>query len=375
MKKIIFFMLFAAVMFVSLAVNDAFAEKASDITRLIDDIQVGEAVYYEGLTIIPVYSARSQKGISFITLEEAFNKKYLEVTEMQGGRVPQVKVTNNSDKYIYLMGGEILTGCKQDRIVGRDVLIGSKSRDILVTVYCVEHGRWTNQSGSFYSKGNLGTFEQRGAAQCEANYSSEKQQSIWDGISRLNRKMKVSSETSAYQAAYDNADVKKRISSYERKMSAVPLMNKDTLGVVIGIGERIVSVDIFADSDTFKALWPKLLKSSALAAINCESRGTLTQDEAARFLRNLHDKDYAQKSGVDEGIEFSVVDNQLNVNALVFGNTVIHIAAFPQGMDGSSYGNDDFTEENGKGFTSPIIMNKYKPNEVWVYKLVNANYQ
>lgn len=41
----------------------------------------------------------------------------------------------------------------------------------------------------------------------------------------------------------------------------------------------------------------------------------------------------------------------------------------------SSYGNDDFTEENGKGFTSPIIMNKYKPNEVWVYKLVNANYQ
>ncbi|MFH0790386.1 MAG: DUF6569 family protein [Candidatus Omnitrophota bacterium] len=105
MKKIIFFVLFMAVMFIFPGLNDTFAEKASDVSRLIEDIQVGDAVYYEGLTIIPVYSSGNQKGFSFITLEEAFNKKYLEVTEMQGGRVPQVKVTNNSDKYIYLMGG------------------------------------------------------------------------------------------------------------------------------------------------------------------------------------------------------------------------------------------------------------------------------
>lgn len=344
MKKTIFLILFMAVIFIFPGLNDTFAGTASDVSRLIEAIQVGEAVYYEGLTIIPVYSTRNQQGFSFITLEEAFNKKYLEVSEVQGGRVPQVKVSNNSDRYIYLMGGEILTGCKQDRIVGRDVLIGPKSRDILVTVYCVEHGRWTEQSRNFYSKGNLGTFEQRMAAQCEPEYSSEKQQSIWDGISRLNRKMKVNSQTGAYQAAYDNVQVKERISSYERKMNALPLMNQDTIGVLIGIGGKIVSVDIFADSQTFKRLWPKLLKSSALAAINDESKGSLTQEDAAKFLRNLHDKVYAQKSGVDQGIEFSAVDSEVNVNALVFGNTVIHIAAFPQGMNGADY-NDDIQNQ------------------------------
>lgn len=341
MKKQIFFSLCVALLSIVFSLGPASAEKVSDVTGLIANLQVGEAIHYEGLTIIPVYSTYIPKWLQFITLEEALKNNYLEVTETGSGSVPQVKVSNHSDTYIYLMGGEILTGCKQDRIVGRDVLIGPKSRNISVTVYCVEHGRWTSQSRSFYSKGNLGTFQQRASAQYEPYYAQSVQSGIWGGITKLNRKMQVATGSDAYQAVYEDRGVQRRIASYEKEMGNIPQMKHDTIGVVIGIGGKIVSVDIFCDPATFKKLWPKLLKSAALSAVDAQAQGELTPEGAARFLRHICDIDYTQRPGIDEGVEFSAVKGQSNVNALVFAHTVIHIAAFPQDDRRSAYQYDE----------------------------------
>jgi hypothetical protein len=44
----------------------------------------------------------------------------------------------------------------------------------------------------------------------------------------------------------------------------------------------------------------------------------------------VHDKPYARKAAVDLGFELSAVDREVNVNALVNGEAVIHIAGFPE---------------------------------------------
>jgi len=302
------------------------AAYASEVEGLIESLEVGEAVYYENLTIIPIYSTRIKDKTRYTTLDEALSNNYLEITELSGGNVPQVRLTNRSGKYIYLMGGEILTGCKQDRIVGRDVLIKPHSKNIVVPVYCVEQGRWSYESDKFYSKGNLGTHDLRYEAQSAVGAS---QGNIWGRIRSRASRVGVNSNTNAYQDIYETTTVKDKIVCFEREFQGVPQLDRDTIGVVVGVGSRIVSVDIFANHYLFEKLWPKLLKSCALSALSSSTHGSISQDDAAQFLRILHDKHYIRKSAIDLGFELSVVDDEVNVNALVYRKAVVHLAGFP----------------------------------------------
>lgn len=322
----------------------SYAQSGQDDTRkLIGKLEVGEAVYYENLTILPVYYIKPEAVSGYPTLDEALENNWLEITEVQGGRVPEVKITNRSDRYIFLLGGEILTGCKQDRIVGKDVLLGPKAKDVLVPVYCVEQGRWTHNSPQFYSKSNLGTYYLRSQAQMQLRSS---QSNIWEHVSKSNRKMGVASRTNAYQELYDSPVVQRKIESYEKKMRDLPHMHKDTIGIVVGLGGKIVSADIFTSPAMFNKLWPKLLKSLAAAAISNDTKGSLGAEDAAEFLRKLYNKDFAKRSAVSEGVELYAVDDEINGNAIVFANEIIHLAVFTQDKD--SHGIDDYQQQSGQ---------------------------
>ena len=229
-------MLFAFMVGFGVIVNGLYAQSENVIRSLIESLQAGEPVYYENLTIIPVYATEVKDSTYYTTLDTALKNDFLTITEMEGGQVPEVKLTNNSDKYIYIMGGEILTGCKQDRIIGRDVLIGPSRKNIAVPVYCVEQGRWTYQSDNFYSKENLGLPKLRAEAQ---RAESSAQSAIWGHISDLNRKMGISTDSGAYQAAYEKEDVKEKISAIERQLKDILQMYEDTVGVVVGVGTAV----------------------------------------------------------------------------------------------------------------------------------------
>ena len=134
------------------------------VPALIHSLEVGRPVAYRSLTIVPIYRVDRTKSRNFVFLEEAVKNGWIEIAEIEGGRVPQVKISNLSSRTIFLLGGEILTGAKQDRILASDVLLAPGTRNLVAPVYCVEHGRWTAMPSSFTTKGNLGTFELRAKA-------------------------------------------------------------------------------------------------------------------------------------------------------------------------------------------------------------------
>jgi hypothetical protein len=117
-------------------------------------LELGKAVSHGGLTIIPVYLERVLDRTGYATLEDALKNGWITITEVEGGRVPQVKISNLSKHLVFLMGGEILTGCRQDRILAGDVLLAPGTKDLLAPVYCVEQGRWSPYPN--LSKQNLG---------------------------------------------------------------------------------------------------------------------------------------------------------------------------------------------------------------------------
>ncbi len=317
----------AAAGILALACDEADAKAGKEVRDFIETLQVGEPVHYENLTIIPVYTSRIRDHSRYTTLDEALEKGWLEIAEVGSGNVPQVSMTNRSGRQIFIMGGEILTGCRQDRLVGRDVLLRPYAANVIVPVYCVEQGRWSYESETFYSKKNLGTAALRAEGQKASDVSQTR---IWDRVSSMCDRVGAASGSSRFQEAYETNEVKREIAIYENKMKRIPSLYPDAIGVVIGVGGHITSVDLFANPHVFKHLWPKLLKSTALAAA-CRSRcGSIDQDDAARFLRRIHGKHYVMKPAIDLGTEHSAVDREVNVNALVYRNAVIHLAGFPE---------------------------------------------
>ncbi len=298
--------LVTAVSVLGLACSEVDAKAGKEIEELIEALEVGEPIYYENLTIIPVYSTCIQDHRHYSTLDEALDCGWLEISEVDGGSVPKVKVTNRSGNYIFIMGGEILTGCRQDRIVGRGVLLRPRARNVIIPVYCVEQGRWTYESETFHSKRNLGTCRLRAEGQKAAPSA---QMDIWDRVSTINESMGLSSGTSRFQEAYESDETRRRISRVEKHMERIPNLYPDAIGAVIGVGGRISSVDIFANPDLFKRLWPKLVRSSALAAFCDSGRGSITQPDAIRFLREFHDRHYVRRSAIDQGFELYAVDS------------------------------------------------------------------
>ena len=303
------------------------AGKSGPIMTLVKLLEVGRPVAYEALTIVPIYRADNPRPGDFVMLDEAVKNGWIEIGELEGGRVPQVRISNLSKRTIYIMGGEILTGARQDRLLATDLLLAPGTRNLVAPVYCVEHGRWTAVSPNFTTKNNIGTYDLRAKA---AGKGDSAQAEIWSSVAEQNVRVGVASPTGAYQDAYEAEGNKRKIQAIEEKMSAIPRLMHDTVGVVIALGGRIVSADIFADPALFQKQWPKILRSSALSAIGHQGLGKLDQTVAADFLKKLLDKDYQDKKGLDLGTEYSCLDDDVTVQALALDGAVIHLASFVQ---------------------------------------------
>jgi hypothetical protein len=140
----------------------------------------------------------------------------------------------------------------------------------------------------------------------------------------------VASPTGAYQDAYESPANKKTIAEIEGRMAEIPRLMEDTVGVVIGLGGRIVSADVFEDTSLFRKQWPKILRSAALSALGLKAKGELKPEAAADFLKSFVDKTYQVKKGLDLGMEYSCLDEAVNIQALGLDGVVIHLAAFAQ---------------------------------------------
>ena len=113
-----------------------------------------EPIRHGNLTVFPVVAARSHDTQEFLTLDEGLRSGDVIVTESGsvqplmrrrrviptpgGAQVNQLVLVNNSKRPLILLAGEIVTGGKQDRVIGKDRIIPAESDPIDLGVFCVE---------------------------------------------------------------------------------------------------------------------------------------------------------------------------------------------------------------------------------------------
>lgn len=305
------------------------AGTGNEVPSYLKVLELGEAIYYRNLTIIPIYAKETRDKTDYITLDRAVKENYIAITEMNGGNVPKVKIRNNSEYYVYLMCGEILTGCKQNRLVGEDVLLRPNGKEIIIPVYCVEQGRWSSVSGEFLTEHSAAEPGLR-----EMAYQKKSQSDIWKGVAKSLDAMKVESRTASYQDLYRSKEYEERSRDYLQRLENIPEFTKDSVGVAVGVGNEIIAIDIFCNNNVFSNLWPKLLRSYVTNAIYKEGEtANITPRKIKELLRIVNQTDFNYQNGLDLGETIKAKTKEFTCGGLLYRGNVIHLSVLPSNED------------------------------------------
>ena len=262
------------------------------------------------LSIFPVVGGPEYATAHLLTLDEGLRSGSVIVTEAgslqglvrpgtpiprhSGAEVNRLVLVNNSDRPLLLLAGEIVTGGKQDRVIGVDRIVPPKSDPVDLSVFCVEPGRWVASSDHFgVMKSQMAQPSVRIPAMAERN-----QQRVWDQVASAIGGMAVAAPsagppmhaTTSYAKAMETPEVQERVGSIAADYDGLlrELRKVGAKGVVVAINGRITWADVFASTDLLEKYWQKLIRSYVADSLtNARSGGQADQKSAQWFLDQL----------------------------------------------------------------------------------------
>jgi hypothetical protein len=240
------------------------AASAADAFDLEPGTRVLAPVRFRQLAVLPVVASASLDGdAQYLTLADGLAHKAVRVSEAgDGGDVNRVTVANRSDRPLLLLGGEIILGGQQDRILGKDTVVPAHER-MSLEVFCVEHGRWSGRR-EFTRTGGL----VEGRTRLRAKFRSNQAQ-VWAEVAQKTRALGAQSSTGSYGRLAVGAAGERAVAPYREAVGAaldkLPEA-KQMVGLIAAVNGRVSSVDLFANPRLFAAYRERLLDSIYLTA-------------------------------------------------------------------------------------------------------------
>jgi hypothetical protein len=300
-------------------------------TRLLAGITAKSPSGYKNLTLFPLVGHVSTYS-SYTLLDEAIRSGQVKVQEKDGGQVNTVRVKNTGKTYVFGIAGEIVSGAKQDRMLEDDVLLPPGSGWLDVPVYCTEHGRWAGSSMSFGTKGYVASGQVRERAAKTAS-----QQEVWAAVDAAHEGLGVTTPSRAFAEVYEDKGAQEQAKPYIDELDRLPDLCPGALGVVVAVGNRIICVDVFGSPALFRKMWPKLLRSYVIDAMQSRPAGRVGQKRVQQFIRDAARAMVADQPTVGAGRLQRLSAGNASGSALVFKNVVVHLDLFP----GPSFETDD----------------------------------
>src|SRR5713226_9124028 len=276
------------------------------------------------LTVFPVVASKSHDTAEFLTLDEGLRSGDVVVAEagqarglirnrpgeppmmhpIRDAEVNRLVLVNNSKRPLLLLAGEIVTGGKQDRVIGKDRIVPPESDPVDLSVFCVEPGRWVAANGKVqFSGGGIGGGVFAAPGVRASAMAAKSQQQVWDSVGKSKDAMAMSvpapaaaevNSTTSYARVMDNKEVQEKVKSVaepiQRNYESVirQLRDKNAVGVVVAVNGEIVWADIFASTQLLQKYWPKLARSYATEAVVTRAKGgEASSKDAQKFLDDL----------------------------------------------------------------------------------------
>jgi hypothetical protein len=302
--------------------------------------KVLDPIGHGSLKVFPVVAPRSYPTGEFLTLDEGLRSGEVVVTEYgnvrglvrrrstpavqgQSAEVNRLVLINNAKRPLLLLAGEIVTGGKQDRVIGKDRIVPAESDPVDLSVFCVEPGRWVATSEHFGTSGAtyggtvggpihgeataaVGTLMAQPSVRAKAMGDKDQNQ-VWAEVRKQQQSMAVEvagvaspagaeeiRSTSSYARVMENKDVKEQVDKIAApiqqnyKSLIKQLRDRKAVGVVVAVNGHIIWADVFASTELLERYWPKLLRSYASEAVVTRAKGgEVSSAQAEAFLADM----------------------------------------------------------------------------------------
>lgn len=281
----------------------------------------GQPIRYHNLTIVPVATQQQGPFQNYTLLEQGLKAGTLSVREVKGNsdaaQVNAVEVRNSGKLPVYLLGGEMILGGKQDRIISQDAVIDTKRSWVKVAVFCVEQGRWRGRNMRFRSGTALAHARLRRAAM------SDSQGDVWAEVARKNLKHGTQSSTQTYRRTIQNSKLRSKIAPYRKALLDKLPGEMRLAGLIVAVNGRIRVADLFGNPVLFVKLRDKLLSAYILEALEEQvdpNAPVLSKSKAQKWLHKARGakKRLRKKAGraqiyrneTDESVGSETVDSK-----------------------------------------------------------------
>lgn len=236
---------------------------------------------HKNLSVFLIHGKDAVKGQNFLTLQEALQQK--KVVILETGNVNQLKIQNLGDAPVFIQGGDIIKGGRQDRTLQKDMILPPKSGILPIDVFCVEHGRWSGRGGESATHFSGST---NGLVSKDLKYAAKvkgDQGDVWSQVGALQSKaaakamqiarvapesIAASASPSSLELTLENKKLKDLTTEYVKDLSKLVDGKNDVIGYAFAINGKMNSADVYATNGLFKKLWPKLLNSTAVEAFS-----------------------------------------------------------------------------------------------------------
>jgi hypothetical protein len=214
---------------------------------------------YKNLKIIPIRKKGGGGLGDVVPLNQAISQGLVTVTERgttSFENVHLLRFNTHSDKSVYISGGEIIAGGRQDRMVIRDTILRPSTKDQYVPVMCVEEGRWSEKEKKF-AYGSFANGHLRKVLDSTPN-----QVLIWREIDKQLQAGAFKNNTQAYLSRTQDKKYMGAADEYFRYFyDKFRHADSTIVGFVAMSGDKVIGSDVFATRDIFYHQLEPLLHS------------------------------------------------------------------------------------------------------------------
>ena len=299
------------------------------LVEMIGSLKTGDLQNLGAITVLPLLSGLPGRT-DYRTAHEAIELDELQVTELdEHGSVPRLRVRNRGQLPVLMIGGEELTGVKQNRIINTTIMVSAGST-LDIPVSCTEQGRWSAseekvKASSFMPRSlRLNNKEAIDRTLADRGSYAGHQSAVWDDISEMVQRSGARSATGAMKDAMEANQ--SRIECDTRRYAPV----EGQKGMLVLVNGVVSGMEIVSTENAFWSLYPRMLGSyvADLVIRGDDQSHPAINLSAADFLQNIAGSRCSAYPSPGEGTDVRFIGENVSGSALLCQDEIVHMSAY-----------------------------------------------
>lgn len=293
------------------------------------EVKISGPYTHDNLSIFLIHQSGDVRAstVRYLVLQAAMEQKKVVVYETN--QVNALSIENLSSDPVFVQQGDIVKGGNQDRMISNDFILPPRSGRLPLAAFCVEQGRW-HQRGiepvrTFSPPSEMGAIRFDPKAMWN-------QMSVWGTVSAIQEALashlqkqkgagvaavRAPASPTSLMLTQTSPPVEEAVGAYTKVLAGAVEGRAGVIGYAFAVNGEVKSADVYSSAALFSAMWPKLLKSSAVEALRMREQGKTAPVKASQVEAFLREASSGKETTIDVDRRVKLVKRENERHLLV----------------------------------------------------------